>query len=439
MQCIRQFDAYVFTKFIQKNKSFCFLTDGPNDLLYTLRKECIVKGIRLAAYFDRFFDLCKEFNKFYPEYGASSMMDMCQCLGIARKTDAGALDNCRSIANIVASILREGYSFVEPEVIPVSFDPFATFASFPMSQGVMHPSSMQQQPQQQQPPQQQPLSYKGAVAGQVFRAPPPVGSSIPHTEAASVASSAAATSSSSTTTAMSGNVGASVTPPGGSSGVAPGASESPVVRLRGLPWDATDDDLIEFFQELSIEEFTWTFTHRNRPSGEAFVRFSTVEDAVSGLGFHKKMLGKRYIEVFASTVAAQDMAREASRDVVREQSAGGGGGGTGGSAGEKKSGFKGDVNQTLVMMYGLPYTVTVDEIEEFFEGFSFIPGSVEIDTDDAGRAVGTGQIDFSKPKEAQRAIADRNRKFIGKRYVNLHMDARKKKQQLDLLLSKSNK
>merc|ERR1712130_858235 len=104
---------------------------------------------------------------------------------------------------------------------------------------------------------------------------------------------------------------------------------------------------------------------------------------------------------------------------------GGGGGGSG-----KES------NETLVMMYGLPYTVTVDEIEEFFNGYSFVPGSVEIDVDASGKAMGTGQINFTKPKEAQRAISERNRKFIGKRYVNLHQNAAKKRQQQQALLGK---
>ena len=67
IQCIRKFDAYVYAQFTQKNKSFCFVTDGPNDLMVLLRRECKLKGIRLASYFDRFYDLDKEFEKFCPE------------------------------------------------------------------------------------------------------------------------------------------------------------------------------------------------------------------------------------------------------------------------------------------------------------------------------------------------------------------------------------
>ena len=35
-----------------------------------------------------------------------------------------------------------------------------------------------------------------------------------------------------------------------------------------------------------------------RPSGEAFVTFASVEDCEKGLGYHMKHLGRRYIEIF---------------------------------------------------------------------------------------------------------------------------------------------
>lgn len=38
--------------------------------------------------------------------------------------------------------------------------------------------------------------------------------------------------------------------------------------------------------------------NKQRPSGEAFVTFSSVEDSAKGLEYHLKNLGKRYIEIF---------------------------------------------------------------------------------------------------------------------------------------------
>lgn len=259
--------------------------------------------------------------------------------------------------------------------------------------------------------------------------------------------------------------------------------DSPVLRLRGLPWDATEEQLKAFFQDLNMKEIIWTFTHRNRPSGEAFVVFNSVADARTGLSRDKQVLGKRYIEVFASTLQQAESAREHKRSEgggkahhaapngstgnnnnnsnnnnnnnnsnnntgggsdganinnnnknekdgsgSRGKSAPSGGAGSTGVAGGAAAGEI-VVNDCVVMMYGLPYTVTMDEIEDFFQGYNFVPGSVEIDVDSAGRAIGTGQITFRKAKDAQRAIAERNRKFIGKRYVNLHQNYQKKRHQ----------
>lgn len=442
IQCIRKFDAYVFTQFVQKNKSFCFVTDGPDDLLYTLRKECMMKGIRLAAYFDRFFDLCKEFNKFFPEYGAKSMSEMCQCLGVSRKVEASGIDNCKSIANMVASLLREGCAFMEPEVIPVTFDPFAPFLLIPEQ-----PAATQNI--------RTPLSYKGAVAsgGQrpVSASPVSSGESAGNNGGATPSGNSGANAAGASASAGAASGGIGNASGGGTSGSSGGsgsgnnAAESTVVRLRGLPWDASDENLELFFQGLKIQEVVWTFTHRNRPSGEAFVIFKTPEDGAKGLLLHKQILGKRYIEVFSSNLNSAETAKELAKEARLSHSnsnstnTNNGNGNSNNSVpaqGEKKKPVEGE---TLVMMYGLPYTVTVDEIEEFFSGYNFIPGSVEIDTDASGKAVGTGQINFTKPKEALRAINDRNRKFIGKRYVNLHQNFLKKKQQQAQLMEQSKK
>jgi heterogeneous nuclear ribonucleoprotein F/H len=427
LQCVRKFDAYAYAQFTQKNKSFCFVTDGPGDLMFSLRKECLLKGIRLAAYFDRFFDLNREFSKFYPEYNGKTLADMAQIVGVPRKPESSGIENCKIISNIIASVLREGYSFVEPETVPIAFDPFA----IPLHHGLMGGPEVSlgtpvvavaaaPVPAPAVVVAKVPLSYKGVAAGQQ-RVSGPSSPAVATPEA---------------------------------DGEVP--ADSPVVRLRGLPWDATDAQVIEFFTGLRVVNVVWTFTHRNRPSGEAFVTFATVGEAVKGLAMHKQMLGKRYIEVFASTAAQAEAAQlQGSRKdssgnsprgtppVATPSPAVGGGTSSAGPRREKES-ERGNSNnsngngtgggETFVMMFGLPYTVTVYEIEEFFEGYNLVPGSVEIDTDASGRAIGTGQVNFYKAKDATRAVAELNKQFIGTRYVNLHQNPQKRRQQQQQLL-----
>ncbi len=196
------------------------MTDGPEDLVYTLRRECLLKGIRLAAYFDRFFDLCKEFNRFYPEYGAKSLADMAQCMGVARKADSSCMENCKIISNIVASVLREGYAFVEPEVIRVTFGPFAVAAQQP----ALPAAAEQPRPTLHLPHPPHAPAFAGTALG---------------------ASSVNAISSSSGGGAA--RVALSYKGPAATAaaGLSPQSVEHEprVVRLRGLPWDAKDEDV----------------------------------------------------------------------------------------------------------------------------------------------------------------------------------------------------
>ncbi|CBK19971.2 LOW QUALITY PROTEIN: uncharacterized protein [Blastocystis hominis] len=77
------------------------------------------------------------------------------------------------------------------------------------------------------------------------------------------------------------------------------------LKLRGLPYTATKEEIAAFFAPLEVPrdakgELTIVIGQDNlqRPSGEAFVTFSSVEDSAKGLEYHLKNLGKRYIEIF---------------------------------------------------------------------------------------------------------------------------------------------
>ncbi|XP_069599511.1 G-rich sequence factor 1 [Ranitomeya imitator] len=81
-----------------------------------------------------------------------------------------------------------------------------------------------------------------------------------------------------------------------------GTPSDGTVRLRGLPYSCSEQDIVNFFSGLSIAEegITFVFDQRGRKSGEAFVHFVSDEHAEQALLRHKQEIGSRYIEIFPS-------------------------------------------------------------------------------------------------------------------------------------------
>lgn len=87
-----------------------------------------------------------------------------------------------------------------------------------------------------------------------------------------------------------------------------------IVRMRGLPFDATLSQVLDFFSPRDglketcpvsggTDGILFVRYPDGRPTGDAFVLFACEEHAQCALRKHKDMLGKRYIELFKSTAA----------------------------------------------------------------------------------------------------------------------------------------
>ncbi|BET02789.1 RNA-Hypothetical protein protein [Nesidiocoris tenuis] len=84
-----------------------------------------------------------------------------------------------------------------------------------------------------------------------------------------------------------------------------------IIRMRGLPYDCTAKQIIEFFEtgEQSCQvmdgEEGLLFVRKpcGRSTGDAFVLFKEELDASKALSRHRKTIGTRYIELFRSTTA----------------------------------------------------------------------------------------------------------------------------------------
>ncbi|NP_001335856.1 uncharacterized protein LOC100193205 isoform 1 [Zea mays] len=88
-----------------------------------------------------------------------------------------------------------------------------------------------------------------------------------------------------------------------------------VLKLRGLPYSATTEDIIKFFleYELTEENVHIAISSDGKATGEAFVEFPTTEVAKTVMCKDKMTIGTRYVELFPSTPEEVSRARTRGR------------------------------------------------------------------------------------------------------------------------------
>lgn len=77
--------------------------------------------------------------------------------------------------------------------------------------------------------------------------------------------------------------------------------EGPVIlRLRGLPWSATKEDIIQFFEPIVLaggeDGVRMIMSREGRASGEAYVTLETADDLPEAEKKHNQHIGRRYVE-----------------------------------------------------------------------------------------------------------------------------------------------
>jgi hypothetical protein len=84
--------------------------------------------------------------------------------------------------------------------------------------------------------------------------------------------------------------------------VAAVAAGGAVVRLRGLPWSATDQDVVAFFAPRNVvpTRIVLSLTPAGKPSGHGFAVFASLDEANVAVLQNRETMSGRYIEVFHS-------------------------------------------------------------------------------------------------------------------------------------------
>lgn len=92
-----------------------------------------------------------------------------------------------------------------------------------------------------------------------------------------------------------------------------------IIRMRGLPYDCTAKQVIEFFENACTvmdgeEGVLFVKKPDGRAAGDAFVLFAREEDSAKALSKHRELIGTRYIELFRSTTAEVQQVLNRSMD-----------------------------------------------------------------------------------------------------------------------------
>ncbi|XP_033973685.1 G-rich sequence factor 1-like isoform X2 [Trematomus bernacchii] len=196
-------------------------------------------------------------------------------------------------------------------------------------------------------------------------------------------------------------------------------SDVGVVRIRGLPYTCTEDDIVQFFSGLEIVGSGITFiqNHSGKNSGEAFVQFSSKEAVEEALQKDRELIGQRYIEVFPSSTDQIYSSWDGNSSSVSPQT------GTQSSNRKKASDSldkQGSPHGHHIHMRGLPYKVSTEDIVKFFS--PLVVSQITIKRGPDGRPNGGAEVYFSTHQDALSAMS-RDRDYIGQRYVELFLNS----------------
>ncbi|NWV61876.1 GRSF1 factor, partial [Malurus elegans] len=170
-----------------------------------------------------------------------------------------------------------------------------------------------------------------------------------------------------------------------------------LVRAQGFPFSCTEEDVLTFFDSCRIRNgengIHFLLNRDGRRSGEALIELESKADVQRALEKNLRYMGSRYVKVFEIHDGDVD---ELLRCLRNESQA---------------------MNEGVVLLRGLPFTATEEDIEDFFAGLKI--------TDIAfiyrgSRRTGEAFVQFAAPEMAAKALL-RHKEYMGNRYIEVYV------------------
>ncbi|XP_075227568.1 epithelial splicing regulatory protein fusilli [Lycorma delicatula] len=334
---IQQFDQYVRSLQLDPNSPlFSLVTDGQLPLRQSLHPEACAKDITLPSYYNRFHDLRKDFRAFYnasPEEELNSITDLINYLGMPHDTDSELyVKSVQDMVNIVLRLIADGHCFSSPETIQITLEPGICSKNEEVDNNcVVRARGLPWQSSDQDIAKFfRGLNVaKGGVALCLSSQGRRNGEalvrfvSMEHRDMALKRHKHHIDSRYIEVYKASG--GDFINVAGGCNNEAQAfltRGAQVIVRMRGLPYDCTAKQVVEFFQngenrcKVMDGEEGVLFVKKpdGRATGDAFVLFAHEDDAPKALSKHRELIGTRYIELFRSTTAEVQQVLNRSMD-----------------------------------------------------------------------------------------------------------------------------
>ncbi|CAM9479790.1 unnamed protein product [Discosporangium mesarthrocarpum] len=173
-----------------------------------------------------------------------------------------------------------------------------------------------------------------------------------------------------------------------------------VVKMRGLPFEASKTEIVDFFGDINVKQSNIFIVTRpdGRASGEAFVLFDSEADAERAMRKDKEKLGDRWVDLFATNKGT--LYQRVGVGVMM--------------ASRPDAEFRG-----VLRMRGLPFSAGSADIRNFFRDYKVEEHGIYIVNGADWRPTGEAFVLFETESEADHAFKALDKQKIGDRWIEL--------------------
>ncbi|NXT60686.1 GRSF1 factor, partial [Chaetops frenatus] len=170
-----------------------------------------------------------------------------------------------------------------------------------------------------------------------------------------------------------------------------------LVRAQGFPFSCTEGDVLTFFDSCRIRNgengIHFLLNRDGRRRGDALIELESKADVQRALEKNLRYMGPRYVKVFE----VHDSDVEGLLQSLRDESQA--------------------MNEGVVLLRGLPFTSTEEDITDFFAGLKIADIAFIYRGD---RRTGEAFVQFATPEMAAKALL-RHREYMGNRYIEVYV------------------